>query len=381
MSNVNGVNNDNISFQPIDPAELSQQDFIAAVYLERGSMLDGEVRRIAKDIETSNNLLHSVNTMINKANIAQYSDSNYADASWTVNGKNIVLDNGYGLGLQTDDVGNTTFTLVDAEGNQLIYKDQTLIPVPAGGSVDASEVGIPVMNDMTMVLDDGTEITFDTGIPATAFDPNNFSGGLADIQKITIKRGNQGMTINDVNTADPKIIPAALNGAALDTLDNDGHILLEAGGLNAWEYDGVNVASMTRTNPNDADVQVSGYAARKLAFQNNVDNEYSGVTPSLTKAEKDILANILKISIKKDDGKGNLVAQDWATIRGDLTPQEWATLKADLQVAKENLTGSNQLQTVQLQRAMQSHNQNYDAMSNSQSRIYSLLKDIISNIK
>ena len=96
MSNVNGVDN-NISFQPIDPAELSQQDFIAAVYLERGSMLDSEVRRIAQDIETSNNLLHSVNNLINKSNIAQYSDSDYENPTWTVNGNNIVLDNGYGL--------------------------------------------------------------------------------------------------------------------------------------------------------------------------------------------------------------------------------------------------------------------------------------------
>ncbi|MCW7551424.1 hypothetical protein NX722_01955 [Endozoicomonas gorgoniicola] len=381
MSNVNGVDNSNISFQPLDPAELSQQDFIAAVYLERGSMLDGEVRRIAKDIETSNNLLHSVNTMVNKANIAQYNDSNYSEVSWSVNGQSIVLDNGYGLTVRTDDAGNTTFAITDAENNQLIYKDQTLIPVSSGDTVDVSEVGIPVMNDMTMVLDDGTEITFDTGTPASAFDPNNFSGGMVDIKTITIKRGNQGMTINDVDTANPMIIAPALNGTTLDALDNDGYILLEAGGLNAWEYDGVNVSGMTRENPNDPNVQVSGYAARKLAFQNNTNNEYSGVTPTLTEAEKDILANVLKISIKKDDGKGNLVAQDWATIRGDLTPQEWGFLKTDLLAAKENLTGSNQLQTVQLQRAMQSHNQNYDAMSNAENRIYSLLRDIVNNIK
>ncbi|AMO55452.1 hypothetical protein GZ77_10120 [Endozoicomonas montiporae] len=369
MSNVNGVNNNNISFQTLDPAALSQQDFIAAVYLERGSMLDGEVRRIAKDIETSNNLLHSVNTLINKANIAQYSDSNYDAPTWTQNGKNIVLDNGYGLGFQTDDAGNTSFTLVDAEGNQLIYKDKTLIPVAAGGSADASEVGIPVMNDMTMVLDDGTEITFETGAAGVAFDSSDFSGGLADIQTITIKRGNQGMTINDVNTADPKIVAAALNGNTLDTLDNDGHVLLEAGGLNSWEYDGVNLASLTRTDPNDADVQVSGYSARKLAFQNNLNEEYSGGLPALTSAEKDIITNTLKITLNDSSGEGRL------------TQQEWATLKTGLQSAKENLTGSNQLQTVQLQRALTTHNQNYDAMSNAENKIYSLLRDIVNNIK
>ena len=382
MSNVNGVNNSNISFQTLDPAALSQQDFLAAVYLERGSMLDGEVRRIAKDMETSNSLLNSVNSLINKANIAQYSDSNYTATSWTRNGNNIVLDNGYGLGLKTDDAGKTSFTLVDAEGNQLVYKDNTLIPIKAGGSADASEVGIPVMNDMTMVLDDGTEITFDTGAAGVAFNPSDFSGGLADIQTITIKRGTQGMTINNVNTGSPTFIDPALNGNDLDTLDNDGHVLLEAGGLNSWEYDGVNIANLTRPNPNDTDIQISGYAARKVALQNNLANEFSGGTPVLTKGEIDILANMLKISIKTQDSTGKLVAKDWSTIvDGALTPQEWGFLKTDLLSAKENLTGSNQLQTVQLQRALTTHNQNFDAMSNAENKIYSLLRDIANNIK
>ena len=95
------------------------------------------------------------------------------------------------------------------------------------------------------------------------FDPGNFSGGLTDILNITIKRGNQGMQINDFNTGNPTIVPAALNGDDLDALDNDGHILLEAGGLNSWEYDGVNTAGLTQTNPNDPEAVLSGFTARK----------------------------------------------------------------------------------------------------------------------
>ena len=103
MSTVNGAGGvgTDVNYQVLDPEKLSQQDFIAAVYLERGEMLDSEVRRIVQDIETSNNLLTSVNTMISKANIAQYSNSDYENTTWTVNGSNIVLDNGYGLALQT----------------------------------------------------------------------------------------------------------------------------------------------------------------------------------------------------------------------------------------------------------------------------------------
>ena len=265
--------------------------------------------------------------------------------------------------------GETTFSLVDAEGNQLRYQSQTLIPVPAGIEPDAQEVGIPVMNDMTMVLDDGTELTFKTANPDVAFNPQNFAGGQTDILSITIKRGNQALQINDFNSASPQVVGPNLDGTNLDALDNDGHVLLEAGGLDLWEYDGVNIGGLTRPDPNNPEVQVSGYAARKLAFQNGINNEYSGGAPALTQAELDTLTNVLKINVEDSSGEGNL------------TPEEWALLKNDLNAAKENLTGSNQLQTVQLQRAMLSHNQNYDAMSNSENKIYSLLRDIMNNLK
>ncbi|MGI9273607.1 MAG: hypothetical protein ACR2PT_01940 [Endozoicomonas sp.] len=370
MNPTDGVNNlGNVNPAVVDSTELSQQDFISAVYLERGNMLDSEVRRIVSDIETSNELLVSVNNLINKANISQYGSSNYSSPTWRVNGNNVVLDNGYGLSLQQDEEGNTLFTLADAEGNQLIYQNQTLIPVPARTTVDVMQVGIPVMNEMTMVLDDGTEITFGTATPGTPFDPQNFSGGQTDITSITITRGNQGMLITGVDGSSPTIGAPGLGGQGLDAANNDGYILLEAGGLHSWEYDGVNVSSLSRTDPNDADIQVSGYAARKLAFQNQLANEYNGGSPVLTQQEITMLSNVLKSPYADASGTGML------------TPEEWGQLKTSMEAAKENLSGSNQLQTVQLQRAMSTHNQNFDAMTNSQSRIYNLLRDIVNNIK
>ena len=139
--------------------------------------------------------------------------------------------------------------------------------------------------------------------------------------------------------------------------------------MHSWEYDGVNVASLSRTDPNDADIQVSGYAARKLAFQNQLTNEYNGGSPVLTQQEITILTNVLKVTYVDASGIGQL------------TPEEWRQLKTTMEAAKENLTGSNQLQTVQLQRAMSIYNQNFDTMTNSQSRIYNLLRDIVNNIK
>ncbi|WP_422474356.1 hypothetical protein [Endozoicomonas sp. ALB032] len=368
MATVNGVNSNN-NVNVVDSSKLSQQDFVSAVYLERGNMLDSEVRKLLSEIETSNKLLGNVNTLINKSNIAQYGTSQYKQTTWTTNGNNIVLDNGYGIAIQPDANGKTTFTLVDAEGNQLNYQNQALVPVAKGSISDAKQVGIPVMNDMTMVLDDGTEITFQTSAPGTPFDPSNLSGGLADITGITITRGNQGLTVTDLNTAKPVIGTPNLNGTALDAASNDGYVLLEAGGLHSWEFDGVNTNQMSRKDPNDSSQTLSGYAARKVAFQNSFTNEVTGGMPALTQEERDVLSNLLKINYTDASGKGQL------------TPEEWASLKTSLNAAKENLTGSNQLQTVQLQRAMTTYNQNFDTMSNSQSKIYTLLKDIISNSK
>ena len=273
------------------------------------------------------------------------------------------------MAIQPDGQGGTTFTMLDAAGNQLIYQNQTLIPVPAGQTVDVMQAGIPVMNDMTMVLDDGTEITFQANTPDSPFNSQDLSGGLTDITTITITRGNQGMTVTGVDTGSPTINAPALNGTTLDAASNDGYVLLESGGLHSWEYDGVNVRSMAQPNPNDPAQQVSGYFARKVAFEEQFANEYAGGSPALTQEEINILSNQLKITYTDASGTGNL------------TPEEWSALKASLEAVKDNLTGSNQLQTVQLQRALTTYNQNFDAMSNAQSRIYTLLKDLINNIK
>lgn len=371
MSTVNGVEGTS-SVNVIDPVQISQQDFISAVYLERGNMLDAEVRRLAGVIEQSNALLSTVGTLISKADIAQYGEPNYDQTTWVSNNNNIVLDNGYSLSIQPSDSGNS-FVLTDAEDNQLVYQNQTLIPVPKGTTVDAMKNGIPVMQDLTLVLDDGTEITFKAATPESSFDSTNFSGGLADIAEVYITRGNQGVSVSGLDGTNTPVInqPTVESSTphSLDINNNDGYVLLESGGLHKWFYDGRSVSTMTETNPNDADDTVSGYFARKLAFHNSRVDEYAEGIPTLTPEEIDVLHNALNISYEDASGSGRL------------TPEEWSKLKSSLQAAKDNLTSSNQLQTVELQRALTTFNQNYDAMSNAQSRIYSLLKDIINNVK
>lgn len=686
MNPVNDVTTSS-NINTLNPAEMSKQDFISAVYLERGEMLDTEVRRIIGEIDKSNEYVDAINSLIGKANLAEYGDNFYSSTTWQVNGNSVVLDNGYGLNVQPDGNGGSSVTIIDAEGNQLIYQNQTLIPVPAGTTVDALEVGIPVMNDMTFMLDDGTKITLQVSSPDEAFNQQNLSGGLANLQSIVITRDNQGMSIDNLDTASPRfnaptvetptdygapeqapvktetiniqshslatyfedqdynenydfigsdaltnfknqwlpildnkspaekeammaklreqgnitiyyrlgdsdgedniytnnytypvysgdtlttlinrvvdrsgpafqrycedeeagdidiqyldisvsipsysyesVIPDTdkttssmgsrnfsydanydeandydlLNGHAnqvineiklnylhaltpeqkeglrrqlmndgiefdwyveddeawpyahdyyksytvklvsgesvddfldraatvaadrvsgwirldesesdikiedvelsvsvpafsydvyaqsdtpeeentnnprpinihsRDANNNDGHILIETGGIHSWEYGGKALSALTEINPNDSSNQVTGYFARKLAFQNSKSDEFDGTSPLLTQKEIDLLTKILKIPYAD------------ASSNGQLTPEEWVDLKESLINARDNLNGNSQLQTVQLQRAMQTYNQNYEAMSNAQQKIYSLLRDIISNMK
>ncbi|WP_067519212.1 hypothetical protein [Endozoicomonas ascidiicola] len=364
MDPIRGVTTNN-GVRTLNPLEMSQQDFIAAVYLERGEMLDTEVRRIIDEIDVSNKAADAINGMIAKSNVAQFGAADYASNTWSVDGSNITLENGYSLQFSEDGDSNSSFVLSDAMGNQLIYRNQLLIPVPSGTTVDALEVGIPVTERMTLLLEDGTEISL---IPnATGgLDPDDLSGGTHDISEVVITRRNQGLWIADVNTATPTIPAPDLNGYAHDSNSGrDGYVLYESGGLHNWEYNGENVSDLTATHDGET---IDGFFARKLAFNGPVAGEFTSAgRPILTQREKDVLT---ELGVPFSDPAGD----------GDLTPAAWGALRTTLDNVRDNLTGSSQLQTVQLQRAMQTYNQNYEAMSNAQQRIYNLLRDIMGNI-
>ncbi|MGB1271712.1 MAG: hypothetical protein ACPG5T_06545 [Endozoicomonas sp.] len=367
MNSVNGVNT---GVNKLNPAEMSQQDFIAAVYLERGEMLDTEVRRLVGVVDKSNQMANAINTLLGKNNVTQFGTTVYSEPTWSVNGNTVVLDNGYGLKMSPDGQGGTSFVLLDADGNQLMYQNQTLLPIPKGTAVDALKSGIPVMSNMTLVLDDGTEITFGVDSDGGEMNPVDLSGGLKNISTIAISRGNQILNITDFDSLSPNVPqPALTSDASLDTYVNDGHVLMEAGGVHSWEYDGQLVGNMTRKHSESASEEVSGYFARKIAFKDELVNDFISENPVLTAREIDLLKNELRITYSDASGTGRL------------TPEEWSALKSSLVAARDNLTSNTQLQTAQLQRAMQSYTHNYDAMSNAQSKVYNLLKDIVSNIK
>ena len=317
---------------PTDPS-ASLTDAASNAFLQRGAVLDNEVRRLVGQVEQSNTYLAEIGKLITEANRIVYKGDEVTTTSWTASdftsdAKTVTLDNGYGLVFGE----NGTFAITDNKGNSLAFADGMLIPTQAG---QAPATGIQLTGNTSIILDDSTKITLNVSSTSAVTD-------------IIISRGNQGMAINTVNTTPipgtPVIYPVTADSQTQTThynndLDNatvDGDILIENGGVNSLLNAGEDVI------------------------------KYETSAGILTDEQKHFINNQLNIDIN---------------LTGALTTSLWSELKSQLILARDNLTGSNQLQTVQLQSALTRYNQNYDAMSNTQNKIYTLLKDMLSNLK
>ncbi|MDD7805091.1 MAG: hypothetical protein PUP46_05930 [Endozoicomonas sp. (ex Botrylloides leachii)] len=306
----------------IDP-DKNLTDFASEAYLLRGLYLDAEVRSLVGQIEQSNAYLTEINKLITEANRIIYQGDNFSATTWASSESTEASEPiqkitlDNGYGLSFYEGG--TFQITDKNNNNLVFADGTLIPTDKDNN---SFAGIPLQGNATVILDDGTKITLQVS-------------SVNVVTDVFISRGNQGMSINSVNV-NPTVTGPDLNGVDINNGVEDGDILVENGGVHSLLNAGNDIINF--------DIS-------------------SGV---LTDEQKHFINNQLDIDID---------------LSAPLTAEIWENLKPELILARDNLTGSNQLQTVQLQSALTRYNQNYDAMSNSHNKIYTLLKDILANFK
>ncbi|WP_330925378.1 hypothetical protein [Candidatus Sororendozoicomonas aggregata] len=312
----------NIVFDPALDPNKSMMDYSSDAYLQRGNVLDENVRYLVREIEQSNAYLEEINKLMAEANRVIYNSDNYVATTWqtdfapATNPKTVVLSNGYNLAID----GNNQFSLKDKDGNTLTYQAGNLQRIPAGETASVGDISVSTSGNTTLVLDDSTKITLI---------PNGNNG----ISSLVITRGNQALTINGIDGA-PSTAGPVLNGNA-DSNHNDGDVYLENTGVHElW-----------------------------LGVGN--ENNYGTGNGILTAEQEAFIRGQLNIDIDLPE---------------PMTTQAWNTLKSELTLVRDNLTGSNQLQTVLLQSALTTYNQNYDAMSNTQNKIYTLLKDIIGKV-
>lgn len=297
----------------------SLTDQASAAYLQRGRLLDDKVRNLVEQVGLSNQYLEAINQLIAEADSVLFASSSYSSTTWQADfsASPKTITLDNGYGIELSDDGQV---VIRSSGNHSVtYADGALYPAQAGS---APGYGITLDGNASIILENGTKITLQMSADNR-------------LTAMAITRGNQGMTLSALDST-PAASGPDLSGSTRDSLLDDGDILRENGGL----YNLVNAGTDT--------------------------SHYSATSGSLTDEQKAFIRDKLGITMNLD---------------GSLSEAGWNTLKNQLIAARDNLTGSNQLQTVQLQSALTRYNQNYDAMSNSQNKIYTLLKDILNNIK
>jgi hypothetical protein len=362
-TNTNQVNN----ISAINGEEVNLIDLTLAVTLTGLDFSEQQISSHLKKIDESNNIVEHINKISEKSRISQNGPANYTAPSWNINGNTIQLSNGYNVAFNQGQDG-IELAINDNANNQIIYKNGVLVPTKNGKTVDALNVGIPIMSDSSLVLGDGTTITFTTAPSDTPLDPNDLSGGIAQVPKITIQRGNQSIEISNANTANAIIGAAQLN-ANLGANFNYGHVLLENGGLHSWEYNGQLIKDMTAPPADGQGDQINNLFARKVHFQNNVDNYETiyAAEPYLTADDKKLLTD-LKIEYSDTSGIGKLTAQ------------EWSDLDNTIQDKKDSITSTSQFEYLALQRATADMTTKAEFASNVSKNLFDLLKKIISSI-
>ena len=308
-----------VPLNTMENQDKSLVDSSQEIYINRGQILDDKIRSKAEQIELSNAYLGEINILISESNKVLYGNANFADTSWTsgISGNTQTITLDNGYNISLSADGS--FQLNDSSNNKILYNNGMIFPAQAGTDFNNA---INLDGNTSIILDDNTKITL-------VVDNTN------QVTNLTISRGNQALSVSDINGT-PLISGPNLNGVTEDTAVSDGDILIEDGGLHNLTFSGENIPS------------------------------YVVTVGSLTDEQKTFIRDQLKIDID---------------LSGDLTQDTWKNLKSQLILTRDNLTGSNQLLVVQLQQALTTYNQNYDALSNMQNKIHGLLKDIVNNLK
>jgi hypothetical protein len=359
--NPNQVNN----ISAIDGEKINLPELALFTTLKSVEFSNDQVTSHLAKIDESTKIVQHINKISEKATIAQNGPANYTNPSWGVNGNTIELNNGYSVSFNQGAEG-MELAINDNERNQILYKNGVLIPTKSDTTVDSFNVGIPIMSDTSLVLGDGTTVTFTTAPSDTPFNPTDLSGGIAQVPKITIQRGNQSIEISNANTNNATIAPAQLN-ANLGNDFNYGHVLLENGGLHSWEYNGQLVKDITASHTNGQGGEINNLFARKVHFQNNVNNPNTvyAAEPYLTADDKKLLAD-LKINYSDTSGVGKLTAK------------EWTDLNKSIQSEKDSITSTSQFQYLSVNRATSNLTTSLEFASNFIKKIHDLLTKVVS---
>ncbi|WP_064609257.1 DUF1521 domain-containing protein [Photobacterium sp. J15] len=312
-------------------------DLMMAVMIERTSILDGQIRDGISTINGQNEKMRQLQEFTAEARQAQQSTNIVENPTWSVEGNQIKLDNGYVVTVGNE---NRDWTITDAAGNTTkIWGDPHVDENGDGTDWDFKQ-------NVTFALDDGTKISVGTAERGYA---NTVTDSLA------ITKGNQHIQVTGIADNNPTISQPKLDGLEVDAATNDGTVFYANGSTNSWFTD---KESQNRVTSNQA-----------MGSQ-QVINEDDTIGNNSVKMSAEMRTFLEDNNIEIPDNKDGYLSKD-----------DWKNLLSSMQSFGDSLTSVSQLDMAKLQSSMNKYNQSYDMLSNFTSKYASSIDSLVGNLR
>ncbi|MCX5769559.1 MAG: DUF1521 domain-containing protein [Candidatus Hydrogenedentes bacterium] len=308
--------------------------------IERTNIIDSQIADQMTSVKERNEQMRQMQdamTQVRQAKIGGGGVVQQPGENFSVTGNEIDLGNGYKVVVNPNQSGmsHSDWKIVGPNGESTTVWGDPHVREADGGSFE-------FYGDSTFVLPDGTKIS--VGTVPYGDTQARLSGSL------TITRGNQCVSVSNVNTESPSISAVTQNGREVDAQTNDGYIFTTVGKrADDWALDG-------------AEVDAGATAAEEdVARDPNFKNE-------LKVLDGPFLAD-LGIDVVDGDSDGLLRTED-----ADAMVQ---TLKGQM----DALNSDSQLQMTRLQSLMNKRNQEYEQISNTLQKDQKTRDSITGNLR
>ncbi len=331
----------------LDSKSLSIGDLNMLVMLERSEILDRQVRDQIGLVHKKNEQIRQLNQIKSKLTNHQANSTAVSENTWTVNNREINLDNGYKIQIHGS---SESFSILDANGNETsVWGDPHVSEGDRKGNKNWD-----FQEDATFILDDGTKITVKT---KNLHDQGRGAEKAVFSDELIITKANQSIHVTGIADNNPQIGKPELNGAQLDAATNDGYIFKMGDQVDDWKF---NDKEITGEFKNVTEGMGAKTHEEAIAGHQTIQQI---LTP-----EEQALLDELGITVYDASGAGML------------TPEELGNLSEQIKSSTESLTSTSQLDMVQLQSLTGKYEQTNSLASQVLKQQYNQAKEIIRNI-
>jgi hypothetical protein len=332
-------------FFMVDGQEMDFGQLVMTLQLDMTNHLDCQIADQMSEIKDRNEALKGRNDLLSQLRALKAGGSTVENGEpIEVDGNTIDLGNGYSLEVNPNESGTThsDWKIIGPDGEETTIWGDPHVKEDDGGNYEFK-------GDSTFVLPDGTKITATT-VPYNGSNDHTLTGSL------TITRGDQRVSVSDVNTESPTISDVKMDGRTVDANTNDGYIFTTVEGrANDWALNGSEVDANATSIEED------------VATNTSYQNELKGFMTESMRKELESLDIPVPNNIYNDDGSLNEDAVDGLidSVKGNI----------------DSLNSESQLDMIRMQSLMDKRNQRYEQTSNTLEKDQKTRDSIVGNTR